>query len=291
MEDQSRGSHGAASTDAQCKALLAWALPRLGLRWAGFRNVRGQVQKRVLRRMRELGLADVAAYRQRLESDPDEWHVLYDASRVTISRFFREREVWDGLRAQVLPALIAAARERGATELRCWSAGCASGEEPHSLALLHGLGLPAELSRLPIAITASDADERVLERARRACYDRATLRELPQAWIEHGFTPGEAGQLRMRDAFRERVTLRREDLSRSMPEGPFDLVLCRNLVLTYFDAPLQREVLTRVAERTVDGGALVVGKGEQLPDGLAALFEPWPGLPLTFRRAAPTPRR
>jgi chemotaxis protein methyltransferase CheR len=277
----SEADSSGASIDAQCKALLAWALPRLGLRWAGFRNVRGQVQKRLLRRIRELGLPDVAAYRELLERDPSEWQVLDDASRVTISRFFRDREVFEGLRRDVLPALSAAARARGAAELRCWSAGCASGEEPYSLALLRGLGMPGEM---PLAIVATDADERVLARARCASYERGSLHELPEAWTALGFEEVDADELRVRAAFRAVVQLRRQDLRHEMPDGPFDLVMCRNLALTYFDVPLQRETLTRIAGRMVAGGALVVGSQEHWPGGLEALFEPWPGLRFTHRR-------
>ena len=67
-------------------------------------------------------------------------------------------------------------------------------------------------------------------------------------------------------------------------DGEISGVLCRNLVLTYFDPAVQRETLARVAERMVDGAALIVGKGEELPTGLEALFAPWPELRCTFRR-------
>jgi hypothetical protein len=77
--------------DAECVALLRWALPRLGLRWPGFRKVRRQVCKRINRRIKELGLADVAAYREHLERVPEEWPRLDALCRITISRFYRDR--------------------------------------------------------------------------------------------------------------------------------------------------------------------------------------------------------
>jgi chemotaxis protein methyltransferase CheR len=83
--------------DAECVALLRWALPRLGLRWPGFRKVRRQVCKRITRRIRELGLADVTTYRERLESVPEEWPELDALCRITISRFYRDRAVFDHL--------------------------------------------------------------------------------------------------------------------------------------------------------------------------------------------------
>lgn len=76
--------------NAECVALLRWALPRLGLRWPGFRRVRRQVCKRIARRIKELGLADVAAYRERLECAPEEWPEFDSLCRITISRFYRD---------------------------------------------------------------------------------------------------------------------------------------------------------------------------------------------------------
>ena len=113
-------------------ALLQWALPRLDLAWPGFRKVRGQVCKRVRRRMKRLGLADFDAYRARLEADPKEWRVLDGFCRITISRFFRDRGAFEVLRRVVLPEIArrSAAEQRPA---RIWSAGCASGEEPYTV--------------------------------------------------------------------------------------------------------------------------------------------------------------
>ena len=110
-------------TDADCVVLLQWALPKLGLRWAGFRNVRGQVCKRIRRRIDELALADAASYRDRLEAEPAEWEVLRGFCGVTISRFYRDRGVWDALGDEVLPAAAAAAMASGEHELWCWSVG------------------------------------------------------------------------------------------------------------------------------------------------------------------------
>ena len=86
-------------------AFLQWAVPRLGLRWAGFRNVRGQVEKRVGRRVAELALPDLAAYRARLQADPAEWEVLRGLCGVTISRFYRDRRVWDAIIDEVRTSL------------------------------------------------------------------------------------------------------------------------------------------------------------------------------------------
>ena len=113
--------------DRECVELLRWALPELGLRWKGFSNVRGQVKKRIARRISALGLDDAAAYRARLEADPAEWRRLEALCRVTITRFYRDRGVFEALEAHVLPELVRAARERGQRSLQAWCAGCCGG--------------------------------------------------------------------------------------------------------------------------------------------------------------------
>ena len=116
-------------SNAECTAFLKWALPRLGLQWDGFARVRRQVCKRLGARIAALHLSGIAAYQERLASDAEEWRILDECCRITISRFFRDRPVFEPLRTRVLPA-IAARALREQREARCWSAGCASGEEP-----------------------------------------------------------------------------------------------------------------------------------------------------------------
>ena len=91
--------------DADCTAFLQWALPRLGMRWPGFRRVRGQVCKRLRRRMAELGLRNLAAYRALLETHSGEWVPLDGLCRISISRFYRDQGVWRTLEREVLPPL------------------------------------------------------------------------------------------------------------------------------------------------------------------------------------------
>lgn len=257
-------------TDVECVEFLQWALPRLKLRWRGFRTVRRQVCKRIGRRVKELGLQGGAAYRAFLEATPSEWAVLDGLCRVTISRFYRDRAVFDCLRERLLPELARGAAARGEPALRCWSAGCASGEEPYTLAILFRLELRPRFSGLGLEVVATDSDERVLARARRGCYASATLRELPARWVEEAFTR-EGDESCVRPELREGVTLRCEDIRERMPDGPFHLVLCRNLVFTYFDVALQQRLLRRMVARLAPGGALVIGAHEALPEEATGL--------------------
>jgi chemotaxis protein methyltransferase CheR len=268
--------------DADCIALLQWALPRLGLRWAGYRKVRGRLCKRVSRRMRQLGVPDAAAYRARLEADPDEWRALAALCPIPISRFYRDREVFDGLGTEVLPALAHAAMARGAPRLECWSAGCASGEEPYTLALLWQERLAAQFPRLALRVLGTDIDARLIERARAACYGAGSLAALPPDWRARAFE--RRGRLHcLREPFRSDVELAQQDLLAALPEREFDLVLCRNLAFTYFDEAGARLALERLASRLRPGGALVIGMHEHLP-APAEGFAPWPGCRALYRR-------
>ena len=184
--------------DPELVAFLQWALPRLGQRWRGYRKVRARVRKKLNERLRELGLPEIAAYRERLEAHPQEWAVLDALCRITISRFHRDRGVFDHLRRVVLPGLAQGASERGAEVIRCWSAGCASGEEPYTLRILWERGLPAERARVPLRIVATDIDARLLERAREGRYPASSLEELPRELLETAFVR-EGEQFRVRD--------------------------------------------------------------------------------------------
>lgn len=252
--------------DTACVAFLQWALPRLGMRWRGFRRVHRQVCRRIRARIQVLGLADHAAYRDHLERHAREWDTLDALCRVTISRFFRNERVF-----RDLPAL---ASELGRDRLRIWSAGCASGEEPYSVVLA--------LSDFDVEVVATDADAHMLDRARTARYQRGTLRELSEEEIASAFVPhGDLFELRAES--RDRVCFMQQDVRHDAPEGLFDLILCRNLAFTYFDEAVQRGVVARFAAHTRRGGALIVGAHEAVPEGIDT-YVPWAGRPYTHRR-------
>jgi len=266
--------------DAQCVAFLQQTLPRLGMRWAGYRKVRRQVCKRIDRRLHALGLADIESYAGYLETHPEEWESLDAFCRISISRFCRDRGSFDRLAQEVLPRL--AQGVSGA--LRCWSVGCASGEEPYSLRLIWAFCLQSRFPAVTLEILATDADPGLLERARRACYPPSSLRELPRDWIERAFERSD-DLYRLRPELRAGVELRCQDVRSELPEQSFHLVLCRNLVFTYFDEPLQRRCLARLAARLEPGGLLLVGAHESLPAGHPGL-RPRAGQPSFYEKVA-----
>lgn len=268
--------------DAECAEFLQWALPRLRMRWAGFRKVRRQVCRRVERRIHELELAGVDAYRTYLESTRDEWQQLDALCHVTISRFYRDRGLFEFLERSVLPELARDAAARAAN-IEAWSAGCASGEEPYTLALSWEYAVGPMFPTVALKVLATDADQPIIRRARAASYKEGSLRELPSTWRRSGFVRrGDCYYLRPR--FRRLVTVVEHDVRDPAPDGPFDLILCRNLAFTYFDAGLQREVARNLTNGLRNGGALVVGSHEKLPDETSGLV-PWCSRPGVYRRS------
>jgi chemotaxis protein methyltransferase CheR len=261
--------------DRDCVEFLQWSLPRLRMRWQGFRKVRGQVCKRIDRRLRELGLPDVAAYRMFLETNDAEWAMLDSLCGITISRFYRDREVFRFLEQDVLVTLSEDALARGDNELRCWSIGCASGEEPYTLALLWDLATGRRFPSLALMILATDADPAMIRRAEQGCYPSGSIAGLPAEWSARAFS--RKGKLYcIGDEERSRVAFLVQDIRKAAPEDRFHLVLCRNIAFTYFDPALQQDVLARISERLFPGGAFVAGIHESLPAG-CRVFKPWPG--------------
>ncbi len=257
--------------DADCVAFLQWALPQLNLLWSGFRKVRGQVCKRIDRRLRQLHLPDINAYRAHLQDEIAEWQVLDGLCRVTVSRFYRDKRVFALLEQELLPRLAQLAQARGEDSLRIWSAGCAAGEEAYTLSLMWGLSLHRRFPGLKLQILATDADAHQLQRAERACYRYSSVKNLPDPWRERAFYQSNTHYC-LRRPFRELIEFRLHDVRSAIPDGPFDLVLCRNLVFTYFDAALQRRFLDNLLAAMQREGVLLVGVHEKLPEEVSGFI-------------------
>jgi len=269
-------------SDAECISFLQWALPRMSLRWGGFRKVRRQVCKRLKRRIGELGLHGLAEYRSHLEQNPEEWGRLDEFCRITISRFYRDQGVFRILQDRVLPELAEKAEAERRSTIRVWCAGCASGEEVYTLKILWDLTMAARFRTCQLAIIATDVDKTMLSRAETACYEASSLRELPEALIADAFE-GKEDLYCVRARHKSGVTILEQDLRREAPAGPFDLVLCRYVAFTYFALDLQKDALARIESALGPNGILVIGAHETLP-GDGTRFEAFDGSLQIFRR-------
>jgi chemotaxis protein methyltransferase CheR len=269
--------------DAEGVQFLQWCLPRLRLCWPGYRKVRRQVYKRIQRRLQSLDLPSLADYRIYLETHPEEWAELGSYCWIPISRFYRDKSVFQFLEHEVLPSIAQQLQARDEDSLRCWSLGCASGEEPYGLSLLWTLTLQARFPTVRLVILATDIDDRAIARARQGTYPFSSLKDLPESWRTQGFDSTAEG-FRIKPEFREPVTFLVQDIQQAGPEETFHLILCRYLAFTYFDAPLQSRTLRQLVERMAAGSALVIGNTEHLPDGDFCLI-PWAAKEGVYRRA------
>ncbi len=252
--------------DKACVEFLQWALPSLRMRWAGFRKVRGQVCKRIGRRVQLLQLQDAAAYKDYLQRHDEEWEALDSLCRITITRFLRDRRVFASLQRVYFPEVLHNIIQRGETALRIWSIGCAAGEEPYSLAILWDrfLGRHLEYGNITLEIAATDSDQRMLDRAMAGCYPHSSIKNLPEDWRLHTFIERDS-QYCLQGHFKKSVHFLCQDVRVETPPGQFDLVLCRNLIFTYFDETVQKQVLQRLEKALQPQGLLVIGIHERLP--------------------------
>jgi chemotaxis protein methyltransferase CheR len=220
----------------------------------------------------ELGLENVQAYVAYLETAPEEWKRLDAMCRIPISRFYRDRFVFEHLAQTVLGELAEQARRANRQLIRVWSAGCASGEEPYSISIAWQLALQEAYPNVQLDVLGTDLDAGMLERARRGCYPRGTLRELPEPWRHAAFDP--RGDVHcLRPAFRVGVRFECVDLRSRVCEGPFDLVSCRNLAFTYFDEGSRARVAKALLSVLRPGGVLWIGAKEALPPGTGGVRE------------------
>jgi chemotaxis protein methyltransferase CheR len=257
------------------------------MRWPGFRKVRGQVCKRVARRIQSLELSDVSAYRSYIERHPQEWAQLDRLCRISISRFCRDYNVFEYLAREVLPHLAEQAVSHGEREIRSWSSGCGAGEEVYTLMILWRLLLEPSYPDLMLRVLGTDTDPDQLARAHAGVYPAASLKEMPLAWRQTAFEE-RASRFLLCQEYRAGVEFQQQDVRQELPDGRFHLVLCRNLVFTYFEESLQRDIAAAIRSRLLPGGVLVLGKHEQLPADTVGFVELASALRIYCRPPAPT---
>ncbi len=227
---------------------------------------RATIERRLRRRMAAVRTSTFTAYRRFVDRNPEELQHLVSAFLIKVTDFFRDPDLFAYLRERVLPGLLDQARSRDG-ELRIWSAGCATGEEAYSVAMLVADLLGDDLNRLPVRIFATDVAVDAVDFARRGTYPPSALADVPPELLDRYFVPVD-GSYEVGKAVRSLLVFGEHDLGRRAPFPRINLVLCRN-VLIYFTPDLQRRVLQRFAFSLKPEGYLVLGKSESvspLPD-------------------------
>lgn len=225
---------------------------------------REMVHARLGKRLRDLGLHSYKDYLHHLQTDlsGEELNTMVDLLTTNLTFFLREAPHFQYLRDTLIPSW----RDSKKNRLRLWSAGCSSGEEAYSLAMLLLETMPPE-KLTDTLILATDISARMLEKARAGIYPAAALREVPPHWRAAYFRNGRQGKdlsYRVNELPRRLVRLRPLNLAGPWPmQGRFDLIFCRN-VMIYFDVPTQEELVRRFHDMLHPGGVLVVGHSESL---------------------------
>jgi chemotaxis protein methyltransferase CheR len=222
------------------------------------------VYGRLARRLRKLKLASFAEYCTLIEDRPaEEMQELTNAITTNLTSFFRENYHFEQLAAEVLP-LVERSRA-GTRRVRLWSAGCSTGEEPYSLALVVREAL-AHLSGWDIKLLATDIDSKVIETAAEGVYGEERLKGVAAERVRRWFprAAGQPGHCEASAELKTLITFRQLNLFDPWPmKGPFDIIFCRNVVI-YFDKDTQRALFDRMAEVQEPGGWLFVGHSENL---------------------------
>lgn len=252
------------------------------------------VASRLARRLRALGLPGYREYYEHVVGrDPEgaELREMLNAITTNKTDFFRERHHFDFMRTTFFAQCVERARRTRTNRLRIWSAGCSTGEEPYTLALTLRSHFPAPPGAWTFEILATDLDTNVLERARAGVYPEEAVAPIPQEQLQRYFQRGtgaNAGRVRVTPALAELVTFQQLNfVEQPWPvQGPFDLILCRN-VMIYFNQETQRRLVEGFASLLREDGYLFIGHSETL-NGLHHLFEPLRGTMYRRRRDGET---
>ena len=216
--------------------------------------------------------SDLTGYSLYLKANPAEYELLVADFLIKVTEFMRDPELFTYLREQILPQLIKYSRLHNNKELRFWSAGCATGEEAYSLAILLSELLGEELAQFNIKIFATDLDSDAIAFARRGFYTAKSLAKLPAELVERYFVASPNGMgYEIKKQIRNLVVFGEHDLGQRAPFPRIDMVLCRN-VLIYFNRELQEHALQLFAFALRDEGYLVLGRTETVSP-LAEFFD------------------
>jgi two-component system CheB/CheR fusion protein len=260
-----------AAEQERFEAVLRFLQQQRGFDFTGYK--RPSLMRRMLRRMQTAGVHGFEAYRDYLEVHPEEFALLFNTILINVTTFFRDPPAWEFLEKQVLPEMLGSKGTHA--RVRVWSAGCASGQEAYSIAMLLAEALGDDAFRDRVKVYATDADEDALTQARHAAYAPREMEDVPPRLRERYFDQAN-GRSVFRPDLRRSVIFGRHDLVQDAPISRLDLLVCRN-TLMYFNAETQAKVMSRFhfALNGHDNGAgyLFLGRAEMLLTQ-SSLFNP-----------------
>lgn len=244
--------------DEAFETLLNFMRDSRGFDFTGYK--RTSLMRRVRHRMAHAGFETYEEYLDHLQANAGEFNTLFNTILINVTSFFRDPPAWDYIRDEVIPAILA---ERGPNDpIRVWSAGCASGQEAYTTAMLLAEAMGADAFRQRVKIYATDIDEDALTEARTASYEERAVESVPPELLSVYFEKVNSRYVFRKD-LRRAVIFGRNDLVKDAPISRADLVICRN-TLMYLNAETQRNVVSRLHFALAPRGALFLGHAEML---------------------------
>ncbi|NWF53164.1 MAG: hypothetical protein HXY45_00045 [Syntrophaceae bacterium] len=236
-------------------------LDLFGLSWKGYRRVRKGVKKRLARYMQDHALRGMDAFRSALDNDPGQRAEVERLLSVSISRFFRDRELWRVIGESVLPEIVSAKPPK----VKVWSAGCARGEEAYSFKILWeecrktGDWVPE------LELWATDLKPEYLSHAQRGVYSAASLKEVPEEFRKKYFNPVEGNRWEIADCLKVGICWKVHHLIGHLPPGKdFQVIFLRNSLLTYYQEETKKLALAKIIEALSSPGFLLIGSHEKI---------------------------
>jgi two-component system CheB/CheR fusion protein len=244
--------------DQDLEVLLDYLRRSRGFDFTGYK--RTSLSRRIDKRMQDVGVDNYLGYLDHLEVDPDEFTQLFNTILLNVTSFFRDPPAWDYLAAEILPQILA---DKAQDEpVRIWSAGCASGEEAYTLAMVTAEAMGADAVRDRVKIYATDLDEEALSQARQARYTAKRVEGVPPELLERYFEHN-GDTYTFSKELRQSVIFGPHNLIKDAPIPRIDLLVCRN-TLMYLNSETQSQVLARFSYALREGGYLMLGKAEML---------------------------
>lgn len=225
------------------------------------------IKRRLSSRMNAVNIQDYREYNRYLVSNPEEHERLRNALTINVTKFFRDPEVFETIKKEILPEII-----KKKQRVRIWSAGCSSGEEPYSLAIiLHEAGIlhPS----LDAFIYATDIDQEILKHAKEGIYEKSSLENIKEIQVRKHFIERPDGKYEIRPHIKEKVRFLYHDLMRGQPVSRFlDIIICRNVII-YFNEAQKNELCRVFNEGLIPGGYYIMGLSEYLGRDVEHLFK------------------
>jgi two-component system, chemotaxis family, CheB/CheR fusion protein len=254
-----RGNRDASGrTDSDLEELLYFVRDSRGFDFTGYK--RSSLTRRIRKRMADVGVDEFLDYRDLLETSAEEFHALFNTILINVTGFFRDGESWSYLQREIMPELLA--RMRPDEEIRVWSAGCSSGEEAYTLAIVFAEAIGIEQCVRRVKIYSTDLDDEALRDARTGTYSATSLQQVGEQ-LRGKYFEAHGDRFAIRSDLRRRVIFGRHDITRDAPISRLHLLVCRN-TLMYFNVEAQAKIVDRFSFALNDNGCLFLGKAEML---------------------------